>query len=145
MPRRLPNAGAPRVRVCSLVRACGLVRSRGVATAQRPREPRSRLTCGWLASLRAVGTHDSQVQLWDVGSCKQIGEMSGHRSRVSSLSWNGQLVSSGSRDSAIHHYDVRAPQKQVALPAATRAPLHVPPRRQPLPAPCSSSPENYPR
>mmetsp|Transcript_39259 Transcript_39259/g.92376 ORF Transcript_39259/g.92376 Transcript_39259/m.92376 type:complete len:499 (+) Transcript_39259:170-1666(+) len=67
-------------------------------------------TCNTLA----VGTHDSQVQLWDVGSCKQIGEMSGHRSRVSSLSWNGQLVSSGSRDSAIHHYDVRAPQKQVA-------------------------------
>jgi len=62
----------------------------------------------------AVGTHNAQVQLWDVGCCKQIGEMTGHRSRVSSLSWNGQLVSSGSRDSAIHHYDVRAPPKQVA-------------------------------
>ena len=33
--------------------------------------------------------------------------MSGHHSRVSSLSWNGPLLSSGGRDSTILHHDVR--------------------------------------
>lgn len=53
------------------------------------------------------------VQLWDVAAGRMIRQMQGHRSRVSSLSWNGSLVSSGSRDSVILHHDVRAPQHQV--------------------------------
>jgi hypothetical protein len=55
-----------------------------------------------------------------VGACRQIGEMRGHRSRVSSLSWNGPLVSSGSRDASIHHYDVRAPQQAAELHGHTQ-------------------------
>lgn len=37
------------------------------------------------------------VQLWDVTTGRMIRQMQGHRSRVSSLSWNGNIVSSGSR------------------------------------------------
>ena len=46
--------------------------------------------------------------------------MRGHRSRVSSLSWNGPLVSSGRRDASIHHYDVRAPQQAAELHGHTQ-------------------------
>mmetsp|Transcript_20872 Transcript_20872/g.69703 ORF Transcript_20872/g.69703 Transcript_20872/m.69703 type:complete len:499 (-) Transcript_20872:67-1563(-) len=62
----------------------------------------------------AVGTHFSEVQLWDVTTGTVIRQMGGHRSRVSSMSWNGQIVSSGSRDSTIHNHDVRARDHQVA-------------------------------
>ena len=55
----------------------------------------------------SVGTHAADVQLWDIVACRQVRSMHGHRARVSSLSWNAQLVSSGSRDSSIHHHDVR--------------------------------------
>ena len=33
--------------------------------------------------------------------------MHGHRARVSSLSWNGPLLSSGGRDSVVMQHDVR--------------------------------------
>lgn len=39
----------------------------------------------------AVGTHFSEVQLWDVTTGTVIRQMGGHRSRVSSMSWNGQV------------------------------------------------------
>lgn len=62
----------------------------------------------------AVGTHSSEVQLWDVVAGRLVRTMQGHRSRVSSLSWNGSMVSSGSRDSLIINHDIRAPQHKVA-------------------------------
>ena len=60
----------------------------------------------------SVGTNSSEVQLWDIAACRQVRVMAGHRARVSSLSWNAQLVSSGSRDSSIHHHDVRVASHQ---------------------------------
>ena len=62
----------------------------------------------------AVGTHSSEVQLWDVVAGRLIRTMQGHRSRVSSMSWNGSMLSSGSRDSIIINHDIRAPQHSVA-------------------------------
>ena len=61
----------------------------------------------------AVGTSDHKVQLWDVDKLRQVRSMTGHRARVSSLSWNGPCLSSGSRDSMIYHHDVRAPEHKV--------------------------------
>ncbi|KAL3912267.1 MAG: hypothetical protein SGPRY_008393 [Prymnesium sp.] len=61
----------------------------------------------------AVGTSDNKVQIWDVEKLKQVRSMDGHRARVSSLSWNGPLLSSGGRDSLIIHHDVRIPQHKV--------------------------------
>jgi cell division cycle protein 20 (cofactor of APC complex) len=61
----------------------------------------------------AVGTSDHKVQIWDVERQKQVRCMSGHRARVSSLSWNGPLLSSGGRDSVIMHHDVRVAEHKV--------------------------------
>lgn len=66
----------------------------------------------------AVGTSDNLVQLWDVQSQTKVREMGGHSDRVSSLSWNRHVLSSGSRDRTIINHDVRVAQHQVSLLAA---------------------------
>ena len=64
----------------------------------------------------AVGTSSAchDVQLWDVVRKRQMRSMKGHEARVSSLAWNGHLLSSGGRDSAIIHHDVRVAKHAVA-------------------------------
>lgn len=62
----------------------------------------------------SVGTQSSEVQIWDVKRCKQLRSMDGHHSRVGSLAWNGQILSSGSRDSNIVNHDVRVPNHMVS-------------------------------
>lgn len=61
----------------------------------------------------AVGAAD-EVQIWDTERCAMIRSMRGHCSRVGALTWEGSLVSSGSRDTTIMHHDVRSPQQSVA-------------------------------
>ena len=61
----------------------------------------------------AVGTSDHKVQIWDVEKLKQVRSMDGHRARVSSLSWNGPLLSSGGRDSVVINHDVRESRHRV--------------------------------
>ena len=63
----------------------------------------------------AVGTSDNKVQIWDVERLKQVRSMSGHRARVSSLSWNGPMLSSGGRDSVVLHHDVRVAEHKVGM------------------------------
>jgi len=60
-------------------------------------------------SLVAVGTQTGQVQLWDVTTSKKIRTLPGHTARVGALAWNGDLLSSGSRDRFIYQRDIRAP------------------------------------
>ncbi len=55
----------------------------------------------------AVGTNSAEVQLWDASKMKQVRNMRGHSARVGALDWNNHVLSSGSRDSNIHHHDVR--------------------------------------
>ena len=61
----------------------------------------------------AVGTSDHKVQIWDVEKLKQVRSMDGHKDRVSSLAWNGPMLSSGGRDSQIIHHDVREQRHKV--------------------------------
>lgn len=61
----------------------------------------------------ALGTSDSQVQLWDVRQRKRLRVLGGHASRVGSLSWNGHVLSSGGRSGRVHHHDVRVAQHHV--------------------------------
>lgn len=67
----------------------------------------------------AIGTSDAKVQIWDAGRAKQVRELCGHTNRVSALSWNGAVLSSGGRDSAICNWDVRK-RKDQALVATLR-------------------------
>ena len=64
------------------------------------------------SNLMAIGTSNSEVQLWDAEKCKLLRNMPGHCARVGALAWNGHLLSSGSRDATITHHDHRAaPQR----------------------------------
>jgi cell division cycle protein 20 homolog len=61
----------------------------------------------------AVGTSAAEIQLWDADKSKRLRRMVGHTARVSSLSWNSYILSSGSRNGAIFHHDVRVSQHHV--------------------------------
>ncbi|KAF5278625.1 hypothetical protein FQA39_LY00667 [Lamprigera yunnana] len=55
----------------------------------------------------AVGTSTGTVELWDCSQSKRLRIMDGHSARVSSLSWNSYILSSGCRSGKIIHHDVR--------------------------------------
>ena len=56
----------------------------------------------------AIGTNRGTVQLWDASEAKLIRSFEGHTARVGSMAWNGNIVSSGSRDRTIMHHDIRS-------------------------------------
>ncbi|XP_065569786.1 fizzy-related protein homolog isoform X2 [Artemia franciscana] len=55
----------------------------------------------------AVGTHKGSVQIWDVQATKCVRVLEGHTARVGALAWNGDMLSSGSRDRSILQRDTR--------------------------------------
>lgn len=57
----------------------------------------------------AVGTGSGYVQVWDVAAMKPIIKLEGHSFRVGALSWNGDVLASGSRDKSILQRDIRIP------------------------------------
>ena len=61
----------------------------------------------------AVGTNAGLVQIWDAIANKQISTVHGHTARVGALAWNGDLLSSGSRDRFINQRDIRAPPRSL--------------------------------
>nr|CAD7603229.1 unnamed protein product [Timema genevievae] len=62
------------------------------------------------ANSLAVGTHHGYVQVWDVSVNTLVNKMKGHTGRVGALAWNGDILSSGSRDRLILQQDVRTPK-----------------------------------
>jgi len=60
----------------------------------------------------SVGTHRGYVQVWDVAASKRVNVLEGHTARVGALAWNGDTLSSGSRDRMILQRDVRTPAIQ---------------------------------
>ncbi|KAI9541675.1 Fizzy- protein [Dissostichus eleginoides] len=60
-------------------------------------------------SLVAVGTHKGYVQIWDAAGGRKLSSLEGHSARVGALAWNGEQLSSGSRDRVILQRDVRTP------------------------------------
>ncbi|XP_031566663.1 fizzy-related protein homolog [Actinia tenebrosa] len=61
------------------------------------------------SGLVAVGTYKGLVQIWDASAQKRVSTMEGHSARVGALAWNGDFLSSGSRDRLILQRDVRSP------------------------------------
>ncbi|XP_038981455.1 cell division cycle 20.2, cofactor of APC complex-like [Phoenix dactylifera] len=56
----------------------------------------------------AVGFASSRIELWDVASSRQVRILEGHTSRVGSLSWNQNILTSGSLEASIINHDVRS-------------------------------------
>ena len=55
----------------------------------------------------AVGDSTSAVKIYDIEKCSEIRTLKTHNDRVSSLAWNGYVLSTGSRDSSIVQHDMR--------------------------------------
>lgn len=49
------------------------------------------------------------MQVWDVSASKRVNVLEGHSARVGALAWNGDMLSSGSRDRLILQRDIRTP------------------------------------
>lgn len=58
----------------------------------------------------SVGVNSGETQIWDIQQLKLVRTLGGHLGRVSSISWNNSLLSTGSRDRTILQHDVRAPE-----------------------------------
>ena len=56
----------------------------------------------------AVGTFKGQTQIWDTNQFKLVRTFVGHLARVSSIAWNKNVLSTGSRDRNILQRDLRA-------------------------------------
>ncbi|KAG0251139.1 ubiquitin-protein transferase activating protein [Mortierella polycephala] len=65
-------------------------------------------------SFLAVGTNEGDTQIWDIETKTKIRSMAGHVSRVSVLSWDKHILSSGCRDGSIWNHDVRVQNHKVA-------------------------------
>lgn len=56
----------------------------------------------------AIGFHSGVIELWDTVKGMEIRKMYGHNNRVSTLAWNGYMISSGGKDTKIINHDVRS-------------------------------------
>ncbi|KAJ8477492.1 hypothetical protein OPV22_021219 [Ensete ventricosum] len=56
----------------------------------------------------AVGFASSRVEIWDASELQQVRILEGHSARVGSLSWNQNVLTSGSYDASIINHDVRS-------------------------------------
>lgn len=65
-------------------------------------------------SYLAVGLSSGPIQVYDIATSSLVRTMSGHLSRVPSLSWSGAVLSSGCRTGEIWNSDVRVAQHRVA-------------------------------
>lgn len=59
-------------------------------------------------SCLAIGMKDGTTEIWDAIKSSRIRKFNGHSDRISSLSWNNQVLSTGSKDSRIINHDIRA-------------------------------------
>jgi cell division cycle protein 20 (cofactor of APC complex) len=55
----------------------------------------------------AIGKNNGNTEIWDIEKSNKIRTLDGHNGRVTSLAWNGYLLSSGGKDSVILNHDVR--------------------------------------
>lgn len=62
----------------------------------------------------AIASSNGDVQLWDAEQNTLLRTMRGRCGRVSALSWNDYLLSSGGRDGSVWNHDVRIKQHKVA-------------------------------
>lgn len=67
----------------------------------------------------AVGSERAGLVLYDLETCKQVRSLTTHKDRVATLLWQGNLLLSGSRDSAIHICDTRTKARGTKLRSHT--------------------------
>ncbi|KAJ8005546.1 hypothetical protein DPEC_G00119070 [Dallia pectoralis] len=96
----------------------GRIRPRATDTPSVPVSLSQRVTTvTWSpgGSVLGVGTKNGVVQLWDVEKRVRVRTIKSHLSGVGDLSWNQQIISSGSVLGQIHHHDYRVDTPKVGV------------------------------
>jgi cell division cycle protein 20 (cofactor of APC complex) len=62
----------------------------------------------------SVGLSTGHIQIWDVEEATKLRTLSSHDTRVGAMSWNKEILSTGSRSGNIFNHDVRIAQHKVA-------------------------------
>ena len=55
----------------------------------------------------AIGLENGIVEIWDAVKVKLVRKLYGHEGRVSSISWNKDIISTGGRDTLIINHDLK--------------------------------------
>ncbi len=71
------------------------------------------LTWNQCGSQISVGNNQGVTEIWDLERNAKVIDMYGHNARVSSLSWAGNLLASGSRDRTINIHDTRMGSRDI--------------------------------
>lgn len=71
------------------------------------------LTWNQSGSQISIGNNQGVTEIWDLERNAKIIDMYGHNARVSSLSWAGNLLASGSRDRTINIHDTRMGSRDI--------------------------------
>jgi WD40 repeat protein len=61
-----------------------------------------------------IGLPNGNIQFWDINKKIKIREIEAHNNRVSCLSWNDNILSSGSKDRYIKNFDVRMKSPEIS-------------------------------
>ena len=61
-----------------------------------------------------IGLPDGIIQLWDINKKIKLREIEAHNKRVSCLSWNNNILSSGSKDAYIKNFDIRLKYPEIS-------------------------------
>jgi cell division cycle protein 20 (cofactor of APC complex) len=63
----------------------------------------------------AIGDNNGDTHLWDVESGARVRVIRDHPTRVGTLAWNREIMSSGGREGTIHNHDVRIASSRQAV------------------------------
>jgi len=61
-----------------------------------------------------IGLPNGVLEIWDVNKSTKIREIEAHSDRISSLAWNGYIVTTGSKDKVIKNFDVRCQDSEIS-------------------------------
>ena len=61
-----------------------------------------------------IGLPNGMLEIWDVNKSTKIREIEAHSERISSLAWNGYIVTTGSKDKLIKNFDVRCQDSEIS-------------------------------
>ena len=61
-----------------------------------------------------IGLPNGVLEIWDANKSTKIREIEAHSDRISSLAWNGYIVTSGSKDKVIKNFDVRCQDSEIS-------------------------------
>ena len=62
----------------------------------------------------SIGLPNGNIQLWDTVKFSKIREIYAHKDKVTCLSWNSYVLSSGSKDKIIKNFDVRNKNAEIS-------------------------------